>query len=267
MATVSTTQIDPRVLSFIEKPRKMLINNKWVDAVSGKTFLLRSIDRRGAGAGCRRRSRRYRSRGKSCAQSFRQGPVAQMTPSERGRTDLEARRPDRAALEEFALARIARQRQAADRCAGRRCAARRRTVPLHGGMGDQDRGQHHSVLGAIHARARSIQLHAARAGRRGRADHSVEFPAADGRVEARARRWPPGCTVVLKPAEQTPLSALRLGRADHGSRIPRRCGQHRPGLWRDRRRGLGRAPGCGQGRVHRLDGSRQTDRRRPPPAT
>ena len=38
MATISTTQIDPRVLSFIEKPRKMLINSKWVDAVSGKTF-------------------------------------------------------------------------------------------------------------------------------------------------------------------------------------------------------------------------------------
>src|SRR5947209_19432407 len=38
MSTISTTQIDPRVLSFIEKPRKMLIDGKWVDAVSGKTF-------------------------------------------------------------------------------------------------------------------------------------------------------------------------------------------------------------------------------------
>src|SRR5438270_6542785 len=38
MATISPTQVDPRVLSFIEKPRKMLINGKWVDAVSGKTF-------------------------------------------------------------------------------------------------------------------------------------------------------------------------------------------------------------------------------------
>src|SRR5437588_10498558 len=38
MATVSTTQVDPRVLSFIEKPHKMLINGNWVDAVSGKTF-------------------------------------------------------------------------------------------------------------------------------------------------------------------------------------------------------------------------------------
>src|ERR1700740_1136071 len=38
MATISHNQIDPRVLSFLEKPRKMLINGKWVDAVSGKTF-------------------------------------------------------------------------------------------------------------------------------------------------------------------------------------------------------------------------------------
>jgi hypothetical protein len=36
--TVSTGQIDPRVASFIAKPRKMLINGNWVDAVSGKTF-------------------------------------------------------------------------------------------------------------------------------------------------------------------------------------------------------------------------------------
>src|SRR5581483_3134632 len=38
MATISATQVDPRVISSIEKPRKMLINNNWVDADSGKTF-------------------------------------------------------------------------------------------------------------------------------------------------------------------------------------------------------------------------------------
>ena len=36
-----------------------------------------------------------------------------------------------------------------------------------------------------------------------------------------------GCTVVLKPAEQTPLTALRLGAADPGGRLPGRRGQHR----------------------------------------
>ena len=36
--TVFAAQVDPRVVSFLEKPRKMLINGNWVDAVSGKTF-------------------------------------------------------------------------------------------------------------------------------------------------------------------------------------------------------------------------------------
>src|SRR6202167_6817192 len=38
MGTISLAQVDPRVASFLEKPRQMLINGKWVDAVSGKTF-------------------------------------------------------------------------------------------------------------------------------------------------------------------------------------------------------------------------------------
>ena len=38
MATISLAQVDPRVASFVEKPRQMLINGSWVDAVSGKTF-------------------------------------------------------------------------------------------------------------------------------------------------------------------------------------------------------------------------------------
>src|SRR6266498_2348028 len=35
MGTISLAQVDPRVVSFLEKPRKMLINGHWVDAVSG----------------------------------------------------------------------------------------------------------------------------------------------------------------------------------------------------------------------------------------
>src|SRR5216110_471761 len=38
MGTTFAAQIDPRVASFIEKPRKLFINGKWVDAASGKTF-------------------------------------------------------------------------------------------------------------------------------------------------------------------------------------------------------------------------------------
>ena len=39
MATaISPTQVDSRVHDFLGKPRKMLIDGKWVDAISGKTF-------------------------------------------------------------------------------------------------------------------------------------------------------------------------------------------------------------------------------------
>ena len=36
--TVSAPQIHSRVQEFIAKPRKMLIDGKWVEAASGKTF-------------------------------------------------------------------------------------------------------------------------------------------------------------------------------------------------------------------------------------
>ena len=43
-----------------------------------------------------------------------------------------------------------------------------------------------------------------------RADHSLEFPHADAGLET-APALATGNTVVMKPAEQTPLSALRIG--------------------------------------------------------
>src|ERR1700739_4545712 len=38
MGIAVSPQINPQVADFIEKPRKMLINGKWVNAASGKTF-------------------------------------------------------------------------------------------------------------------------------------------------------------------------------------------------------------------------------------
>ena len=69
-----------------------------------------------------------------------------------------------------------------------------------------------------------------------------------------------GCTVVLKPAEQTPLSALRLGELVLEAGFPEGVRQHRHRLRRDRRRRAGRAPRRRQGRVHRLHRGRQADR-------
>jgi phenylacetaldehyde dehydrogenase len=38
MVTTASQQIHPQVAEFIDKPRKMLINGQWVNAISGKTF-------------------------------------------------------------------------------------------------------------------------------------------------------------------------------------------------------------------------------------
>ena len=38
MGIAVSPQIHPRVAEFIDQPRKMLINGRWVNAASGKTF-------------------------------------------------------------------------------------------------------------------------------------------------------------------------------------------------------------------------------------
>ena len=44
----------------------------------------------------------------------------------------------------------------------------------------------------------------------GRGDHALERAVHALDLEDRARRWPPGCTVILKPAEWSPLSCSLL---------------------------------------------------------
>ena len=68
-----------------------------------------------------------------------------------------------------------------------------------------------------------------------------------------------GNTVVLKPAETTPLTALLLRRDLPAGRPAAGRGQHRHRRRRDRP-GPGRAPRRRQGRVHRLDRGRPGDR-------
>ncbi len=71
-----------------------------------------------------------------------------------------------------------------------------------------------------------------------------------------------GCCVVLKPAEQTPLTALRLGELIQEAGIPGWRRQHCPRLRRNGWRCARGASGSRQNRVHRLDRSRQADRSR-----
>ena len=78
-----------------------------------------------------------------------------------------------------------------------------------------------------------------------------------------------GCTVVLKPAELTPLTALRMGELALQAGFPVRGAQCRARIRQDGGCGAGRAPRRGQGDLHRFPGRRAADpaqRRRQPQA-
>ena len=76
-----------------------------------------------------------------------------------------------------------------------------------------------------------------------------------------AWKWGPalacGNTVVLKPAEQTPLTALRVAQLAQEVGFPDGVINVVPGLRPDGRRGSARPHGRGQDRVHRRDDDRQ----------
>ena len=102
---------------------------------------------------------------------------------------------------------------------GRRRAAGRRPVPLHGGLGDQDRGQHDPDLGAHRAGSEFLAYTL-------REPVGVVGQIIPWNFPLLMAAWKlgpalaAGCTVVLKPAEQTPLSALRLGELMQEAGLP-----------------------------------------------
>ena len=237
-----TVTVDQTVEQFTAAPRQLFINGQWTDAASGKTFetpnpatgdtLARIAE--GDAEDIDRAVRAARA-------AFDDGPWGRHD-AVRARADhLADRRPHPRARRRTRPARIAGQRQALPGGARGRRPAGRRPVPLHGRLGHQDRGQLDQHLGAVHARRELPLLHAARAGRRRRADHPVELPAADGRLEAR-----PG-------ADHGQHRGAQARRADTADRDPPR---------RPDRRG-GRARGRGE-RGHRLRRDGRRGARRPP---
>jgi gamma-glutamyl-gamma-aminobutyraldehyde dehydrogenase len=83
------------------------------------------------------------------------------------------------------------------------------------------------------------------------------FPAADGGAGNSRPALAAGNSMVLKPAEQSPLSALRVAELAVEAGIPAGVFNVVPGFRRNRGQALGRPYGRGCARVHRLDGSRQ----------
>ena len=161
----------------------MLIDGKWVDAKSGKTFEVEDPATQEIIAHVPAGDKADIDLAVAAArQRLRNRPVVAHLAGERSRLvwnlgDLLEKHAD-----EFAeLEALDNGKPVTNARRGRR---RRldRDVPLHGRLGDAPGGRDHSGLEP----RQLARLYAARAGRRRRPDHPVEFPAHDGGLEARA---------------------------------------------------------------------------------
>src|SRR5579864_9669363 len=86
MGIAVSPQIHPRVAEFIDKPRQMLINGRWGNAASGKTFPSYNPATEEVLAQVAEGDREDINRAvKAARKAFEDGPWSKMTSSERGR--------------------------------------------------------------------------------------------------------------------------------------------------------------------------------------
>ena len=111
-----------------------------------------------------------------------------------------------------------RRGREADEGSPRRGCARHVHVHVRGRRGAEAR-RRHGADGRVPGRRRQARVHASTTHRRGWSDLAVQLPA-----QPRAHKIAPalaaGCAVVLKPASQTPLSALLLAELEHEAGLP-----------------------------------------------
>jgi phenylacetaldehyde dehydrogenase len=208
---ISPIQIDSRVSDFIARPRKMLIDGKWVNAASGKTFatynpatgeVLAQVaegDRADIDAAVR-----------AARRAFDKGPWTRMTASERGRLIWKLADLLEEHLEEFATLETLDNGKPLT-------VARGADVPLAVEMFRYMAGWATKLEGT------TIPLSVPYTPGANYHAYTLREPVGvvgqiipwNFPLLMAAWKLAPalacGCTVVLKPAEQTPLSALRLG--------------------------------------------------------
>src|SRR5216110_363916 len=210
MAT-TLAQVDPRVVSFLEKPRKMLINGNWVESVSGKIFptydpstgeVLAQVaegDRADIDLAVR-----------AARKAFDHGAWRRLTASERGRLIwkladlLEQHTEEFAYIESLDNGKPLNVAKAADvplavdmfrYMAGWTTKLEGNTIPLSVPYTPGAKYLAYTLREPVGVVGQIIPWN---------------FPL----LMAAWKLGPAlssGCTVVLKPAEQTPLSALKLG--------------------------------------------------------
>ena len=211
MGIALSPQIHPQVAEFLDKPRKMLINGQWVNAASGKTFPTYNPATGEVLAQVAEGDREDIERAvKAARKAFDNGPWRQLTAAERARliwklADLiEAHTEELGYLESLdngkplAVAKAADVPLAADLfryMAGWATKIEGNTIPLSVPYTPGVKYLAYTLREPVGVVGQIIPWN---------------FPL----LMAAWKLGPAlatGCTVVLKPAEQTPLSALRLG--------------------------------------------------------
>ena len=212
MATaVSEIHVDNRVSRFVGQPRKMLIGGKWIEAASGKTFPTYNPATGDILAQVAEGDREDIDRAvKAARRAFESGPWRRMTASERGRLIWKLADLLDAHLEVFAqietldngkpitVSRAADVPLAVDLfryMAGWATKIEGNTIPISVPYTPGARYLAYTLREPVGVVGQIIPWN---------------FPL----LMAAWKLGPAlaaGCTVVLKPAEQTPLSALRLG--------------------------------------------------------
>ncbi|GEN33929.1 aldehyde dehydrogenase family protein [Aneurinibacillus danicus] len=200
-----TLRISPRVEEFLKGTKKLLINGEWVESASGQTFetldpsngkVLAVVSEAGP--------EDVDKAVKAARQAFENGPWKKMSASERGRliyklADLmEAHQEELAQLETLDNGKPIRETSNADvplaidhirYYAGWATKIMGQTIPVAGNYFNYTRHEPVGVVGQI---------------------IPWNFPLLMATWKLGAA-LATGCTIVLKPAEQTPLSALYLG--------------------------------------------------------
>jgi phenylacetaldehyde dehydrogenase len=208
MAT-AVVQPDSSVTGFVSKTGKLLINGKWVDAASGKTFATYNPATGEVLANVAAGDREDIDRAvKAARAAFETGPWSKISPSERGRllwklADLlEKHTEEFAQLESLDNGKPLKVARAADvplavdhfrYYAGWATKIEGNTISL--GLAKQGKFHAYTVREPVGVAGQIIPWN---------------FPLLMAAWKL-APALSVGCTVILKPAEQTPLTALRLG--------------------------------------------------------
>ena len=220
MGIAVSPQIHPQVADFIEKPRKMLINGNWVSAASGKTFPTYNPATGEVLAQVAEGDREDIEQAvKAARKAFDHGPWRKMTASERGRLIWKLADLLEAHTEEFGyiesldngkplgIAKAADVPLAADLfryMAGWATKIEGNTIPISVPYTPGAKYLAYTLREPVGVVGQIIPWN---------------FPLLMAAWKL-APALATGCCVVLKPAEQTPLTALLLGELIQEAGIP-----------------------------------------------